>query len=140
MQALTIERVYLDHATLGSLYLGATNRFRLCKSFELPWKENRRSISCIPEDTYLMKREATSPKHPYPHFRIPKVPGRSGILIHRGKFVRHTKGCIFVGSAFQDIDEDGSLDITDSILVLQALYDSLEDECEITFKKKLNAI
>jgi hypothetical protein len=122
-----IERIYLETETVGSWYPMA-NQVVLCKTLELPWKENRRSISCIPEGDHLCRREAFTVKHPYPHFRLPNVVGRSGILVHRITYVKDLRGCIGVGQAFGDLNGDGVPDIVRSTMALQELYDSCPDE------------
>jgi hypothetical protein len=131
---LTIKRVYLPTETLGSIY--NPDGVVLCKTMELPWLNNRRAISCIPEGKYTCIREFFTVKHPYPHFRLPKVEGRSGILIHRITFVSGLKGCIGVGQAFADLNKDGVPDIIRSGIALQELYDSTPDSfvLNITFK------
>src|SRR5215216_1565171 len=97
-----IKRVYLETETLGSFYI---NGRMVCKTMELPWKENKRAISCIPEGVYKAIKQPAKKSRPYPYFRLPNVPGRSGILIHRATFVHHLKGCIGVGEFF-DVNKD----------------------------------
>lgn len=125
MTELTLKRVYLKTETLGSIY--NEEGVLLCKTLELPWLNNRRSISCIPEGKHILVREAFTVKHPYPHFRLPKVEGRSGILIHRITYVKDLRGCIGVGQAFMDLNKDGVPDMIRSGLALQELYDTLPD-------------
>lgn len=129
-----IERVYLLTETLGSFY--SPERVVLCKTLELPWKDNQRSISCIPEGEYECVRELSSPKHSYPHFRLPHVSGRSGILIHKITFVKDLEGCIGVGQAFADLNKDGVPDIIRSGLALQELYDTLPDRFQLQIAQK----
>jgi hypothetical protein len=124
-------RVYLPTETLSSWYL---NGEMLCKTMELPLVIDpktglsARNISCILEGMYRVKKEAFTVKHPYPHFRIPDVPGRSGILVHRITYVKHLRGCIGVGTSFADHNRDGVPDIAGSSIALQKLYDTLPDE------------
>jgi hypothetical protein len=132
---IIIERVKLETVTLGSWYLG-DKIFLLAKTLELPWRDNARSISCIPNGSYKLVKELHTVKHPYPHFRIPHVPNRTGILVHRVNFRRHLLGCIGVGSAFKDIDVDGELDIIDSTATLQKLYDSHDEVCDLIIRDK----
>src|SRR5688572_14542686 len=109
---LTLKRLYLSTETLGSIYgpEGAV----LVKTMELPWRNNQRSVSCIPEGSYEVIREFYTEKHPYPHFRLPKVKGRSGILIHKITYVKDLRGCIGVGQAFADLNKDGVPDMVRS--------------------------
>lgn len=65
----------------------------ICETIELPWRDNKRNISCIPEGAYsLVKRM---------HFRhglqlaVVNVPNREAILIHPANFaLRELQGCI----------------------------------------------
>lgn len=107
---------------------------------ELPWINNDRNVSCIPEATYVCVREAFTVKHPYPHFRIMDVPGRSGILIHKITYVKDLRGCIGVGEAFQDLNKDGVPDIVRSTIALQELYDSMVDTFNLTIMAKVTTV
>lgn len=130
---IEIQRVYLEAMTLGSWYIDGV---LACKTMELPDKGNARSISCIPEGEYDVDFEETSPKHKYPHFRLPNVKGRSGILVHKITYAKDLRGCIGVGSAFADINKDGLLDITGSGLALTKLISLLPLKFKLTIKKK----
>lgn len=132
-----IERVYLPDETLSSLYVynGAFKAFS-CKGLEPAWRDNHHSISCIPEGTYVVIKEATSPGHEYPHFRVQNVPDRQGILWHGGNYFKDTLGCLLVGDSFGDRNKDGTLDVLNSRATLQKLYDMLPDKFTVTYKKK----
>lgn len=65
------------------------------------WRDNQRSISCIPKGTYKVVLH-NSPKHGR-CYHILDVPGRSEILIHAGNTHRDTEGCILVGLMFGTI-------------------------------------
>lgn len=111
------ERVYLKDRTLGSWISG--NGGAICKTLELPWKENKRSVSCIPEGEYLVtysgpvlqdnpateedESGGRNPR-PYAHYIIHNVPGRSGILVHVGTDVNHSLGCQLVGGRHVDFN------------------------------------
>lgn len=128
-----IERVYLPTETLGSLYVDG--KF-MCKTMELPWKNNQRSISCIPEGEYDVIKQYPKDDRPYMYFRLPKVEGRSGILIHRITYVSGLKGCIGVGKEFKDLNNDGVPDIIRSGEALEELINLLPDSFKITIRKK----
>jgi len=130
---LRIERVYLPTETLGSLYEGDT---LLAKTMELPWRDNKRAISCIPEGTYTVIKQPSKESRPYPYFRLPNVKGRSGILIHRITYVKDLKGCIGVGGRFVDLNRDGVPDLVDSSKKLQWLIDNLPETFELEITKK----
>jgi hypothetical protein len=135
MKNLILERVYLQTETLGSIY-DEDGSF-LAKSMELPWKNNERSISCIPEGTYRVIKQPPKEGRPYWHFRLPNVPGRSGILIHRISYVSGLKGCIGAGGAFKDLNNDCVPDMINSSVTLQKLVETLPDEFLLTIRKKI---
>lgn len=130
-----IDRIYLETETLGSWYPFRSSVV-LCKTMELPWVGNKRSISCIPEGIHRCVREAFTVKHPYPHFRLPDVEGRSGILVHKITFVKDLRGCIGVGQAFKDLNRDGVPDMVRSTLALQELYETCPDEFYLLIQGK----
>lgn len=100
-----LKEVYLfrtttsDQGTEGVL---ATDGF-FCKTLELPWRDNTRSISCIPSGKYTVKIRK-SPKYGTVYW-VTKVPNRSWILIHSGNvagdvskgYRTHVNGCILLG-------------------------------------------
>lgn len=69
---------------------------------ELPWKDNRPNISCIPTGEYIVQVRI-SPK--YGKVYEIKVAGRTYILFHQGNFCgdisqglrTHVQGCILLG-------------------------------------------
>jgi len=69
----------------------------LCKTLELPWRDNQHGISCIPPGSYTAKRRFSA-KHGYALFGIEGVPDRSDIEIHVGNFPKDSLGCVLVGS------------------------------------------
>lgn len=65
---------------------------------ELPWRNNARNASCIPPGTYEARFLPRSTSGKYRNvFWLQDVPGRSGILIHSGNVVAHTRGCLIIG-------------------------------------------
>jgi len=142
MEKFLLERVYLPTETLGSIY--APDKEIVCKTMELPWKENRSNISCIPEGEHLVRKMVPDQFRKYPYFRFVKVEGRginkfynmSTILIHPATFVHHLKGCIGVGSKHTDINKDGIPDIVDSKLTLKHMTDTMPDEFILDIKRK----
>ncbi len=87
---LRLEREYLPDGTNGTLFLYDAP---LCHTIELPWRDNRRNISCIPEGRYRLVRSRT--RHFGHALRVLDVPGRSGILIHAANdATTELRGCI----------------------------------------------
>jgi hypothetical protein len=95
---------------IRTYYPGGTNGKILCQnrlmmySIELPWKENRARVSCIPEGKYqLVKR--WSPKFSR-HLQVMYVPRRTLILIHPANDALHElKGCIAPVSVITGVGE-----------------------------------
>lgn len=133
-----IPRVNMDKETLSSLIVYDEHDAIIfsCKGLEPPDKGNQHNISCIPDGTYWVIKEATSKGHEYPHFRVLDVPGRGGILWHGGNYYNDTLGCMLVGDSFGDRNKDGILDVLNSRITLQKLYDLMPDKFQATYHKK----
>lgn len=66
---------------------------RVCRSIELPWKNNQRRISCIPEGRYEL-RKRYSRRFGW-HLLVNNVVNRDYILIHAyNDVLKESKGCI----------------------------------------------
>ncbi len=128
-----IHTISLPTETLGSLFVDGV---MICKTMELPWRDNKKSVSCIPAGTYTVMKQEPKEGRNYPYFRFKKVPGRGGILIHKISYVSGLKGCIGVGKEFKDLNNDGTPDIIRSGEALQELIDLLPDEFELTIIRK----
>lgn len=101
-----------------------------CKSLELPWKDNKTNISCIPCGTYLVNsRYSLAHKT---HFILEGVEGRDYILAHVANYIRELRGCIAVGRVHSDIDMDGKLDVTNSRDTLDELIEILPESFYLT--------
>lgn len=60
----------------------------VCECAELPDRDNQRGISCIPRGLYRVDYLPVSASGKYRDvYHVRDVPGRSGILIHRGNYV-----------------------------------------------------
>ena len=124
MKIVTLDRTQReDKQTLGvMLHEGKT----LCYTLELPWLDNQKGISCIPEGEYeVVSRQTPSSQFKYKHYHILDVPDRSWILIHGGNYHTQIKGCILVGSEWKDINGDGYRDVVNSRKTLESLIDFL---------------
>ena len=95
---LLIRDTLTEQSTMGKLFL---NGEEFCDTLELPWKENKRSISCIPagEDDARLRLPRESATREYVHLLIKDVPNRDYILVHIGNTTKDTKGCILVGQS-----------------------------------------
>lgn len=99
MKTLTITRIAeKDENTLGVLVVTDSRNKILynCITLELPYKDNKKQISCIPKGTY---RAEIGKSDKYGEVIYVKgVANRQGILIHIGNYTKDTKGCILVGN------------------------------------------
>lgn len=87
---LLLIRQYHEQGVNGTLSTGGQ---RICDTIELPWRNNQRRISCIPEGRYKLRKRFTARfGH---HCRVENVPGRDAILIHSfNNALKESKGCI----------------------------------------------
>jgi len=85
-----LHRAYFEEGTNGALF--NSGRF-LCHTIELPWNDNKRNISCIPEGVYKVEpRFSKRFKH---HLILKDVKGRSFILFHPANdALKELQGCI----------------------------------------------
>ena len=87
---LVLTRTYFPEGTQGVLEWNGTI---VCYTIELPWLENQRRISCIPEGFYILQQRY-SPKFKW-HLHLMNVPGRDLILIHPANDAnKELLGCI----------------------------------------------
>ncbi len=87
---LQLQRRYFSSGTNGILTF---NGQFLCHTIELPWRDNQRRISCIPEGTYRI-RKRYSDRYRW-HFELMDVRQRTAILIHAANdAMKELQGCI----------------------------------------------
>ena len=93
---LIIRETFTDKSTIGNLYLDGE---WLCDTLELPWKDNQRSVSCIPAGQYKVRLRTAreSATRDYLHLLVEEVPNRDYILFHIGNAAKDTRGCVLVG-------------------------------------------
>ena len=94
-----------DQGTEGIIYSSNFAFFII----ELPWKDNKRDVSCIPDGKY--KAVITdSPKYGRV-YKLKSVPDRSDILIHYGNwagdttkgFISNSQGCLILGKGIGEL-------------------------------------
>ena len=142
---LILKRTYKENYTKGELKIKDYANFDF---LELTYNNNKKDISCIPEDEYLVKCH-NSPKFGkcLKVFNAGKkeVIGRTDILIHSGnavadftfynslkqmtKYKCDSKGCLLVGFGFfevKDIEDKEQAYITGSRKALNFLYNYIE--------------
>ena len=87
---LFLTRTYFPDGTNGILQCEGKI---ICKTIELPWKNNERGVSCIPEGKYFI-RKRYSPKFKW-HLEVVGVKNRSYILFHpANNALKELNGCI----------------------------------------------
>ena len=87
---LQLTRKYFPNGTNGKIT--CDGKF-ICYTIELPWKQNERRISCIPEGEYFL-RKRYSGKFNW-HLELVAVKNRSLILIHpANNALQELNGCI----------------------------------------------
>jgi hypothetical protein len=93
---LIIRDEFTDKSIIGKLFL---NGEWLCDTLELPYINNERSISCIPDGQYKVRLRTAkeSATRNYLHLLVEDVKDRKYILVHIGNFPKDTRGCILVG-------------------------------------------
>ena len=87
---LLLQRAYFKQGTNGTLFI---SDWFLCHTIELPWRNNQRNVSCIPEGQYeIIPRFSKKFKH---HLILKIVANRSFILLHPANDAkRDLQGCI----------------------------------------------
>lgn len=100
MRAILIRTESSNEGTFGQLLLDGWS----CFTGELPWRDNARSISCIPPGEYRCLF-TFSPRFRRQMYLVGPVTGRSGIRIHPANFMGdrslgfkwQLNGCISLG-------------------------------------------
>ena len=122
MKKLTLKRINSSsECVLGVLELDDKE---ICKTLELPWRDNQKGISCIPAGEYKLS--------PYPSSRfgevyiVNDVPNRTGILIHTGNTASDIAGCILVGDSYGKLN--GKKAVLNSRQAFNLLKETLGEE------------
>ena len=85
-----LQRTYYSQGTHGVLLV---NGEEICHTIELPWLQNKRQVSCIPEGSYKLRKRYNA-KFKW-HLVLETVKGRDGILIHPANDAKkELLGCI----------------------------------------------
>lgn len=110
---------YGETETLGMLF-SRDVKLPPIYTLELPWKENRRRISCIPAGSYrCMPYDGSRFKNVW---ELQNVPDRDAILIHAGNLPSDILGYILVGL------DHGELKGKKAVLRSKAALDILRKE------------
>ena len=108
MDILELRRVFTcDQGTVGIL---RSRKDEICFVLELPWRENKRNISCIPSGEYRTTYLPRSGSGRYRDvYHVQEVWQRSGILVHTGNYAgatdkgykSHSCGCLLPASSIR---------------------------------------
>ncbi|MFT5483324.1 MAG: hypothetical protein ACI9GW_001981 [Halieaceae bacterium] len=95
MNAYLIRDPYPSHV-FGTLVFDTGDMFAV---LERPWLNNRQNQSCIPAEQYKANFLARSGSGKYRNvWHLVPVKNRTGVLMHNGNLVRHSLGCLIIGS------------------------------------------
>ena len=87
---IVLNRTYFPNGTNGKLESKGKS---ICHTIELPWRENEKRVSCIPEGKYFI-RKRYSKKFQW-HLEVVDVKDRSLILFHpANNALFELNGCI----------------------------------------------
>lgn len=87
---LHLLRSYYSEGTNGELWCG---KRIICHTIELPWLDNQRQVSCIPEGNYQLRKRFAE-KFQW-HLWLENVPNRQWILFHpANNALKELRGCI----------------------------------------------
>ena len=127
IKAYLIREYFATH-TLGIFTAidGAGNCIFQCQVLELPWNDNQRQISCIPEGEYPVKERRTDKFGR--HYHIQDVPNRDAILQHGGNYTFQIRGCQLPGAKFMYLNTDAIPDIQSSRKTLDNMLKVLGKE------------
>jgi len=99
-----LEIIRLEETQAGTFGVLKINKEVFCVTLEPPDRLNLTNKSCIPAQQYICNQVET--KNFGATFQISNVPGRAGILFHKGNFVHSTSGCVLLAQYFGKIKGD----------------------------------
>lgn len=131
---LILKRAYFPGGTNGALF---NDEQFVCFTIELPWKNNLRNLSCIPEGKYSLGKRYTE-KYGW-HLVVNAVPNRSHILFHPANHaIRELKGCIAPVTALTGIgtgaDSRNAVEKLKKLVFAAVLH---EENVSLTIQKAL---
>lgn len=103
MRAILERYCFPRYCTIGRMNVGDGVVYTL----ELPWKDNKPGISCIPPGIYPVHRYASMEKGLV--LRLEGVADRDAIEMYAGNIAADTHGGIIVGLTVMLMNEDASL-------------------------------
>lgn len=130
---LVLKRIYSHDYVLGILEIPVDGKEMLkLYTIELPWRDNEKNISCVPEGEYVLrKRESavvrrTSGGAYTRGWEVCDVPDRTHIMIHVGNTVDDIEGCIAVGTRVGYLGKN--MAVLNSRAAFSKLMEAMADE------------
>lgn len=130
LPTVTLLRTHTSsHGTFGVIRVLGKDFESYC--LELPWHDNRQSVSCIPKGRYKVLW-TYSPRFRRNMYLVDAVPGRTGIRIHSANIAgdvlkglkTHLNGCIAPGSKLGVLNgQQAVLNSAPTLLKLEALLE-----------------
>lgn len=114
-----------DEGTFGML---SKEGVPLCNTVELPWRDNKPQVSCIPAGVYRVVF-SYSPRFKRMLHQIQGVENRSGIRMHIANRAKELQGCIAPGTGLGTIG--GQAAVMNSANALNQLHALLPQEWEL---------
>jgi len=119
--------------TLGVLIAPLIPELFVCKTLELPWKDNVNNASCIPIGSYICRytqsaRLSRVTGKAIFTYEVLNVANRLGIRIHSANYFSQLSGCVALGDTHKDINFDGQLDVIHSGDTIKKFVDLMEQE------------
>lgn len=115
----------------GTFGLWSIDDAPACVTCELPWINNQKGISCIPNGIYHCIRHISAK---FPLGNTWEVTGsmlgsRTGILIHNANDIADLEGCIATGSGFGIVNTLPA--VINSVATLQMLNEKLRETFDL---------
>lgn len=132
MKKAVLSRSYGKFSTT-SKFIGLNGDQKLFElvAIELPDLGNQHDISCIPEGVYECTKYQRPDNKKWTYL-LKDVKGREGILIHSGNYAagarKDTLGCILPGKYFMDLNMDGNLDVAESGVAMDKIFETMGDK------------
>lgn len=129
---LTLHRTYFSEGTQGIIEWNDTI---VCYTIELPWLQNQKQISCVPEGEYVLQKRF-SKKYGW-HIQLQNVADRDLILFHPANdALKELKGCIAPVTFITGIGK-GSMSRKALKKLIQIVFSALKkkDEVRIVIQK-----
>ena len=128
---MLVKLLRISQSSLSTLGVLIVNDKPFFTTLELPWLDNKQSISCIPLGEYTCTHWYS--KRFGSVFKVLDVPKRSDILFHAGNSHKDTRGCILVGKSFR-LNERGESEIANSKIALDEMRVLLGKENSFVLK------